>query len=309
MSAVGTLPGRAPGGAQPIHLVGNVNLDIVLGPVEPWPRVGTERIVAEQEVRVGGAAGVAAMALDGLGVPCRLHASVAGDAFGALLREGLGRAGRWLQTVPGSTAFSVCIGHPNGERTFLTALGHLSELDLDAVAGEVGSGPAGLVLVCGYFLLPPLRGRSGLRLLQRARSAGHTLLFDPGWPSEGFTGEVRSELEALLPLVDVTLPNELEALQWTGAGTLLEALARLERLGPRVVIKRGSSGASWREGTALRTATPPAAPVADSVGAGDCFNAGLLAALREGTDVAAAVARAVRYASRVIARRPRDYRP
>jgi len=304
-------PARPFGEPLPIHLVGNVNLDIVLGPVQPWPRAGTERIVAHQEVRAGGAAGVAAMALQGLGAPFRLHARVGDDAFGELVQRDMGRAGAQLEPVPGSTAYSVGITHPDGERTFLTHLGHLKRLDVDGLAEDLTVGPPGLVLVCGYFLMPPLRGAAGLRLMRSARDAGHRVLFDSGWPSEGFDAAVRGELDALLPWIDVALPNVAEALGWTAAADLeaaLRALQARQRGGGRALVKRGPAGASWLEDGSSRTAAPPAAPIVDSIGAGDCFNAALLADLSRGSGLGAAAGAAVRYASAVLARQPRDYR-
>ena len=296
----------APAGL-PVHLVGNVNLDIVMGPVEPWPQPGTERIVEGQEVRVGGAAGVAAMALQALGAPFRLHARIGDDAFGARVRDELGPAGAQLEIVPAATAYSVGVTHPDGERTFFTYLGHLAQLDLEGVARELESSEPGMVLVCGYFLLPPLRHGGAVALLRRAREAGHRVLFDSGWPSGGFTDAVRQELDGLLPSIDRVLPNGAEALGWAATSRLEDAVDHLQRYGARVTVKRGGEGASWLEHGEIATRTPPRVAVADSVGAGDCFNAAYVAALARGATNADAVGAAVRYAAAVVQRRPRDY--
>ncbi|MEJ2359702.1 MAG: PfkB family carbohydrate kinase [Deinococcales bacterium] len=313
MSGPGDVDGGAVGHgggapeALPVHLIGNVNLDIVMGPVKPWPAPGTERIVERQEVRVGGAAGVAAMALQALGAPYRLHARIGDDAFGARVRDELGPAGAQLEIVPADTAYSVGVTHPDGERTFFTYLGHLAELDLDGIARELETAEPGMVLVCGYFLLPPLRHGGALPLMRRAREAGHRVLFDSGWPSGGFTDTVRQELDALLPSIDRVLPNEAEALGWAATSRLEEAVDRLQRYGARVTVKRGGEGASWLERGEMATRAAPRVPVADSVGAGDCFNAAYVAALARGARNAAAVDAAVRYAADVVQRRPRDY--
>ena len=143
--------------------------------------------------------------------------------------------------------------------------------------------------------------------MRRAREAGHRVLFDSGWPSEGFTEPVRRELDALLPWIDELLPNEAEARAWSSKGDLVEALDRLQRHGGRVVVKRGAQGASWLRGAGLETRPAPRVPVADSVGAGDCFNAAYVAALAGGAANAVAVDSAVRYAADVVGRRPRHY--
>lgn len=292
---------------QPIHLIGNVNLDIVTGPVEAWPRVGSERIVERREVRVGGAAGVAAMALQALGTPFRLHARIGDDAFGDLVRRELGPAARQLEVIRTGTGTSVGVTHADGERTFFTYLGHLSRLDVQAIADELEASEPGLVLVCGYFLLPPLRHGGGLELVRRARAAGHRVAFDSGWPSEGFTADVRAELDTLLPHIEMALPNAVEAMGWTGAADPDGALRALGRLGGAAVVKRGAAGASWLEAGDMRTVPAPAIRVADSVGAGDAFNAAFLAVRSVGGPLARAVEAGVAYASAVAATRPRRF--
>ena len=79
-----------------------------------------------------------------------------------------------------------------------------------------------------------------------------------------------------LRAVDVFAPNEVEALQLTGAATVERALARLAELTPLVIVKLGAEGAIARlDGGVVQV---PAIPVevVDTTGAGDCFNAGFL---------------------------------
>ncbi len=47
---------------RPLAVIGNVNVDLILGPAEPWPKAGTEVIVDHDELRVGGQAGNTALA-------------------------------------------------------------------------------------------------------------------------------------------------------------------------------------------------------------------------------------------------------
>ncbi|HRN19018.1 MAG TPA: carbohydrate kinase family protein [Trueperaceae bacterium] len=88
----------------PVHVIGNVNLDLVMGPVPPWPTPGTETVVEQEEVRAGGAAGVTALALQALGVTFTLHATIGRDDFGEVVRRKLGpaRNSRWSR-LPRST--------------------------------------------------------------------------------------------------------------------------------------------------------------------------------------------------------------
>ena len=61
---------------KPIAVIGNVNVDLILGPAAPWPQPGTEIIVDHDELRVGGCAGNSALTLKALGVPFALAASI-----------------------------------------------------------------------------------------------------------------------------------------------------------------------------------------------------------------------------------------
>ena len=59
-------------------------------------------------------------------------------------------------------------------------------------------------------------------------------------------------------------------------------MAALADAGPAVVVKRGERGALCGSGVERwQVSLPPVAPV-DATGAGDCFNAGLIAGLLDG---------------------------
>jgi sugar/nucleoside kinase (ribokinase family) len=86
------------------------------------------------------------------------------------------------------------------------------------------------------------------------------------------------------------VPNEAEAIRLAGADDLDGAVSALVAAGPRVVVKLGERGALCADGPArYRVSLPPVTPV-DATGAGDCFNAGLIAGLLDGLDLAGAAA-------------------
>jgi sugar/nucleoside kinase (ribokinase family) len=75
------------------------------------------------------------------------------------------------------------------------------------------------------------------------------------------------------------------------------------KLGPDGCLAVGPGGEELRE-------PAPAVDVADTTGAGDAFNAGLVQALGEGADWPHALRTAVRFASAVVARPSGErYRP
>lgn len=297
-----------------ILVVGNANVDVVIGDVAPWPVPGTEVTVDGCDLRVGGAAGNTALALAALGVEegrdSDVVAGVGDDQLGRWLEEALEGAAR-LSRSPKATALTVCLTHPDSQRTFVSYLGHLEDLPrhrLDAALAECR--PGDLLLVCGYFLLPQLRSIA-VDILRDARQRGVVTLLDTGWPDEGWTASVRAELERLLPHLDAFLPNRDEALGCAGLsqdGDIEVAVDRLLSAGAgRVVVKLGPEGALI-DGVDGRAHAPAhRVTVHDTVGAGDTFNAGLVAGLQRGLSWAQALQPAVAAASLTIASSPRCY--
>ena len=293
-----------------VHVVGNLNLDIILGPLDRWPSPGTETILPDTALRAGGAAANAALALHALGTPLRLHGDVGDDAFGDVLLaelDVLGDATATVSRIHAPTAYSVGITHIGDERTFFTFLGHLEKYDPTTLNSTLARSDGDILLICGYFLVPGLRGEHLERTLRIAAERHHTVVLDTGWPSEGWTTAIREELAALLPNVDLVLPNAGELAGWTGMEGLEPALTSLESQGPRAVVKLGPEGAAWLDSGKLRRLPSPADRVIDTVGAGDAFNAGLLAALQRGHPLEASVEAATRTAVFAIATDPRRY--
>ncbi len=354
-------------------VIGNVNVDVLLGPMPTWPTPGSEVLAEHYELRVGGAAGNTALALAALGVPMDVVAGVGQDAMGAWLEAALAPVGVQLEHIDASTALTVGLSHRGGERTFVSHQGHLETLPWEAVERALARARRGdLLLLCGYFMLPGLR--AGARgLLERARSRGLVTMLDPGWPIEGWTEAVQAEVRALLPLLDAYLPNRAELLgsvgqmsdsgasdlgssdlgssdldasdldasdldasdvdassvdagdvdasdvgasdglesgdvvRDCGAGTGKVEAALAELAPTRVVLKLGAAGALLAEGRARSRCQAPTVIVQDTIGAGDTFNAGLLAGLLSGGDWAEALEPAVRAASLAVSSRPRRY--
>ena len=160
----------------------------------------------EYELRVGGSAGNAALALAALGVPFRLLANAGDDVLGRWLRDSFGSAALHWRLTERPTTVSVGVTHPNGERTFLTNEGHLEELGPADVLPHLNTiAPAGSVaLLCGVFLSPPLVAALG-EILAVLKAAGYRVALDTGWPPAGWTDAVRSHLAKWLPAIDLLL--------------------------------------------------------------------------------------------------------
>ena len=295
-----------------ISVVGNVNVDVLISPTSTLPPPGAEWPVDSIELRPGGAAANAGLTLAGLGSPPLVTGCVGDDDLGRLLLDELARAGihGGVAVVSGArTGVSVGFEAPGRDRSFFTSLGSLASFDVSLVP------PAALerrfVLLCGYNLLPGMRGNPASELLRRARDNGATTLFDAGWDLDDWPEPARREVTDLLPLVDVFLPNEAEATALTGEKDPFASACALQGIsGGWVVVKRGAAGcvAAGPDGAELTAPAPPV-DVTDTTGAGDAFNAGLLHALARDLGWEEALTFATRVASTVVSRPSADRYP
>lgn len=297
---------------RPLAVIGNVNVDLILGPTEPWPQPGTEVIVAHDDLRVGGAAGNTALAWMALGAEFTLASSVGSDAFGKWLAETFGeRSARW--PVHGTrTTVSVGITHPGDERTFFTTVGHLPELTWAETVPQLDSAAlrGGVLLVCGCFVMPGLSADYPA-LFDWAEAQGIDVALDTGWPPGGWTAQQRQQTETWVRRTTHLLVNEIEAMGLTRTDSVPAALAALADLlpdGGRAVIKAGPSGAvtTGAQGP-LRVPAPEVQQVIDTIGAGDVFNAGYLLAVATGAGPRDAMQAGVTMASLAVSTSPRRY--
>ena len=294
-----------------IYVTGNVNVDLIMGPLAQWPKVGTEIVLPHSETRVGGAAGNTALALEALGVPHRLLASVGDDIFGRWLQSGFGRDALW-RVAPCGTTVSAGIVDPSGERTFITSQGHLSVFSLDDALKMLPAraAPGDVLHLQGCFLSPPLL-RDYEAWLDAAVNRGFSLALDTGWPPDGWSAELRQRVIGWLGRCDHLMINEVEVAE-LGRGASLEASIAILRAALRpaatLVVKRGAAGARGYRGDETADVAAPQVRVIDTIGAGDVFDAGYLAGVTAGAGLKAAMAAGVAAASTAISTSPRRYR-
>ena len=167
------------------------------------------------------------------------------------------------------------------------------------------------LLLCDYFVAPKLQGEVAEALLAATRACGGRTFFDTAWDPGGFDAFTRAQVGSVLRFVDVFLPNEAEACALAGVapGAAHAAARHLQELsGGWIVVKLGARGclAAGPDGMELEVPAPEV-EIADTTGAGDAFNAGLVQALCDGAEWSEALGAATRFASAIIAR-PSDER-
>lgn len=294
---------------QSVTVIGCVQVDLLLAPVLDVPPPGTAAFVDHMNLRVGGAGANAALALIEAGMTPRLVGAVGDDHFGRWVLEQLADFSLGEDIVVDAeqaTGLTVAVEAPGRDRSFITYLGVTGTANADIVPPS--SLASDHVLVCDYFCAPALRGEPTRLLLQTARELGARTYFDTAWDTDGFTAATREEIHAILPLVDVFLPNEAEARALTGTESVSKAGRELQRRsGGWVVIKLGADGcmAFGPHGGRLASPAPVIEPT-DTTGAGDAFNAGLVSAFASGRDWPDALQAATGLASNLLARPSND---
>jgi sugar/nucleoside kinase (ribokinase family) len=283
-----------PGAGQPkvdLVVVGDCNPDVLVLGDDVTPAFGQqEKLVETMSLVIGGSAAITAVAAARLGLTVALVATVGADPAGQfmldqLAREGVRTGGVTVRDdVP--TGMTVALSR-GGDRAILTAIGAVGALTAAYVpAGLLAS--ARHVHVSSYFLLERSLGPGLAGVLAAARAAGATTSLDTNWDPAGAWGDHR--LAAALAQTDLLLPNEAEAIHLSREPDLAAAARALTAAGRTLVVKLGERGALCLDHAAQhQVSLPPVVPV-DATGAGDCFNAALIAGLLAGRDLPHAAA-------------------
>ena len=277
--------------ALDLVVVGDCNPDVLVLGDDVTPAFGQkEKLVPSMSLVVGGSASITAVAAARLGLSVALVAAVGADPAGQFMLDQLAREGVATGAVAVRedlpTGMTVALSN-GGDRAILTALGAVGSLTADDVPAALLR-QARHVHISSYFLVEESLGPGLADLIATAQAAGATVSLDTNWDPSGRWGDDR--LAAALARADLLLPNEAEAVRLSGEPDLPAAVAVLTAAGSRLVVKLGARGALCADGTRRhRVSVPPVAPV-DATGAGDCFNAGLIAGLLRGLDLPEAAA-------------------
>ncbi|OKI26151.1 PfkB family carbohydrate kinase [Streptomyces sp. CB03911] len=262
---------------------------------ETDPRVGSV------DLRVGGATANVLTGLRRLGHEVSLAGAVGDDQLGRFLLDALAEAGvdtRYVTVARSSSPTCMVLETPTAgaQSPARTLLWHLPEgledaLVLDRRALDELVTGAGAVHVNGRF------PEAAARLCAAARAAGRTVSLNIG------RGDVAQGADALVRYADVLVVSDEWARARTGLSAPAEACRALAATtGARLVSVTAGADGSWtapsRGLPAHTPAVTPTGGVVTTVGAGDAYHAGLLAAHLSGLDLAAAARRGAAEAAR-----------
>jgi len=231
----------------------------------------------------GGAVFNTAIALGRLGAPAGFLSGLSTDLFGQMLETALAASG--VDTAlairsdrPTTLAFVRLV---NGQASYAfydenTAGRMLTAAEMPALPADISA------IFCGGISLMVEPGGAAYEALFLREAPARVAMIDPNIrPS--FIGDepaYRARIARLIAAADIVKLSD-EDLRWlAGPGEIAALAAGLLMAGPKAVfVTEGAAGA--HAFTADQAIFAPGLPVtvADTVGAGDTFNAGILAAL------------------------------
>lgn len=264
-----------------VTIAGEINLDLILyGLGEAMP-IDRELLASDFRLTLGSSSAITAHNLATLGLSVGFITLLGDDALGAIALERLSEQGvdlsRVKRTSGGPSTGVTILLHHGATRHILTYPGTMSEMtatDLDMAYLASGR----------HFHLSSLFLHKALQphlpeICRRLKDEGLTISLDTNDDPDNRWGGVLGEL---LGLVDIFLPNEDEACRITGKSDADSAIEALAKRVPVVAVKCGKRGALVRAGQQQWHVPAECADPIDTIGAGDSFNAGFIAAFLQG---------------------------
>ena len=266
-----------------VVVLGNLNIDLLLYPVNDLPEWGHEKTARNMLVRTAGSAGYTALALGQLGINPIVLGNGGNDEYGSQIVKSLMDCSAdvsRIHTAEQPTGVSVTMINQDAERAFVTYCGHLQELTAVMIVSALPDGLIhGYAHFSGLFLLPAVSRNGAMQILQSCRDRGMKTILDTGDDPSGWTSDTVRYIRRLLHEVDIFVPNEDEAMFISGKSTIEESLVALRQFGPElIIVKSGSTGSFALSENSNKAIFQPSFSVKaiDTTGAGDTFNAGII---------------------------------
>ncbi|WP_460157550.1 PfkB family carbohydrate kinase [Pseudomonas sp. S2_H10] len=270
---------------------GQVIIDLVMA-VDTLPEAGGDVLAQSASFEAGGGFNVMAAAQRN-GLPVVYLGRHGSGRFGDLAREAMTAEGIRIgitDRAERDTGLCVAITDVSAERSFVSyigAEGELSAEDLASVPAEAGD----YVYVSGYSLLHVGKAQALVDWVL-ALSDGVNLVFDPGPLVDSPDAPM---MQALLARIDVWTSNAVEALKFTGAADIAQALDCLAgHLSAKalMVVRDGPAGCWISHGAERRHVPGFKVDAVDSNGAGDAHAGVFVAGLAQGLSAFEAARRA-----------------
>lgn len=261
---------------------GSVGVDVIACATSAWPP-DSDLLLAEYiGLHQGGCAANTALALAGLGCGVGLVGHIGADILGRFVFRELTEGGVDTTSVfrdkSHPTGCTVVFLSTERERTFVYSPGANILLRPDDIGPHLAG--ADFLHLSDTFLLPNLDGPPAVSLLARAQALGVVTSVDTAWDPQGRWLDI---LGPYLPHTSILFTGLNEArklIPRTADRGICQAL--IEYGVKTVLLKMGSEGVLVATDSECTCVPAVPAEVVDTTGAGDCFNAGFLAAYGSG---------------------------
>ncbi len=266
-----------------IIVIGSLNMDLVVQtPKIPEPG---ETVIGTHDLQMipGGKGANQAYCSARLGAEVTLFGRVGNDTFGEQLVNNLKKVGidtRYIKRDDdASTGIAMIAVEESGQNSIVVSPGANGQVGLsDILQAEPVILSADLILLQLEIPLPAV-----IEAAKIAKKYGVKVVLNPA-PAQKLPDE-------LLSLVDILIPNEIEATILTGCdvGTdygIKQAAAKLHQSGIKTIIMtRGNRGASLIAENGIEHFPAFPAKAVDTTGAGDAFVGSFAVAFAEGKSI------------------------
>ncbi|ESX52021.1 carbohydrate kinase [Mesorhizobium sp. C416B] len=234
---------------------------------------------------VGGAVFNTAIALGRLGAPAGFFSGLSSDLFGGQFREALGASkvsSTYAHTSPRPSTLAF-VRLTNGQATYTfydenTAGRMLTTEDLPKLGAEIEA-----MLFGAISLISDPAGAAYEEFMKREHQR-RVMMLDPNIRPNFIPDKAKHlrRIRSMMAMADIVKLSD-EDLHWFGeAGSHEDVIRNWLDRGPKlIVVTHGSEGAVGYSRDHKVTVMPHKVEVVDTVGAGDTFNAGILASLHE----------------------------
>jgi sugar/nucleoside kinase (ribokinase family) len=258
-----------------VIVVGELNVDLILNQIDGFPEIGKEKLAGSMTLTLGSSSAIFASNLSSLGSTVAFLGKIGADAFAELVVQSLQTSNVKTDLIisdPNLKTGATIVLNYDEDRAMITHGGAMEALTIDDISDEKLK-QARHLHFSSYFLQPGLRAHVG-RMFQKAKSLGLSTSFDAQWDPEE---KWELDLPAILPYVDVFLPNRQELCHLTGRDDVDEALDSVSGYANTVAVKMGNQGSLlWHKGKKNKQKAFLNNQVVDAIGAGDSFNAGFI---------------------------------
>ncbi|HJB15386.1 MAG TPA: carbohydrate kinase [Candidatus Blautia excrementipullorum] len=279
-----------------ILVIGSTVVDIIVELMERLPRTGEDVHVRRQQMSLGGCAYNVSDSVRHFQVPYILFSPVGTGIYGYYVREELKKRGI-SSPIPSpnlDNGCCYCFVESSGERTFVSYHGaeYLFRREwFDLIdTEEIDS-----VYICGLEI-EETTGSVIVEFLEKNPQL--KIFFAPGPRLTVIDPELVQRIYRLSPILHL---NENEALEVTGASSLSEAaLCLYEKTQNAVIITLGERGCYYYDGSKEEIIPAVKSRQIDTIGAGDSHIGSVIACLKLGQPLPAAIANANKVAAAVV---------